>query len=84
MIDFDLSIFIKIFTSWQVILIALLILVLFPMIFYLASFGKAPVEFRMKPLRKKAAAKSVPGAVHAKEEAEEEATDPGDDEGEPA
>lgn len=50
---FDLSVLFEIFSSWQVILVSVIVLVLFPVIFYLASFDKRPVKFKTVSVKKK-------------------------------
>jgi hypothetical protein len=64
--DLDFSLFVRIFSSWQVIFITIIILVLFPVIFYVASFGKAPAQFRKKTA-KKPASRVMPAKTEKKE-----------------
>jgi hypothetical protein len=46
--DFNFEAVVRIFSSWEVIFVFLVILVIFPLIFYLASFGKTPVQFKKR------------------------------------
>lgn len=48
------------------IFITIIILVLFPIIFYVASFGKAPAQFRKKTV-KKPARRAMPAKIEKKE-----------------
>ncbi len=57
--DIDINVFLKIFSSWQVIAVTLVMLVLFPVIFYMASFGKAPAHFKKKVHKKVSENKAV-------------------------
>jgi hypothetical protein len=46
--DFNFEAVVKIFSSWEVIFVFMVIIVIFPLIFYLASFGKTPVQFKKR------------------------------------
>jgi hypothetical protein len=65
--DIDINVFLKIFSSWQVIAVTLVMLVLFPVIFYMASFGKAPKHFKKK-VQKKVSAKEAVVQKHIAED----------------
>ncbi len=51
--DFDFSVVVRIFSSWEVMLVFAIIIVIFPLIFYLASFGSVPTQFKKRTIRRK-------------------------------
>jgi hypothetical protein len=46
--DINFEAVVRIFSSWEVIFVFMVIIVIFPLIFYLASFGKTPVQFKKR------------------------------------
>ncbi len=78
--DVDISVFLKIFSSWQVIAVTLLMLILFPLIFYMASFGRTPRTFKKKVVRKKIEKNKPVEKKHGEENQEKAYDDSGADE----